>query len=594
MGVFAALAIAGMFAAFWTLPQLVPAQLEASMAVVLSLGLVGGIAGTIASGISWRPAQWAALGTGALIGAGVVAYLSFPDLRSLVDPVMPPWVRWAWLVVGYCLLFFGPRLVGEFLKPREAEERGLWHPSRWSFDGVSSVMGTVLLGLVYYSLIVPDAFLNPTWFLAAAMGAVAIMIVAPLIWPVVSRRLWDPRQWSAHGVGLAIVVVSGITIVISGKDDVIVLVGFFALFLVGMVATLYGSNLRHLAQWLAVGAGAVALAGALYLAGGALALLPPDTANVAVLLLLGLAVILIVPRHIGRVLESRRKAREELRALRDGADIQPSSPKVHLVMAYMRETGADLIEAVAALEPRLGRLRDDPQLASFLRVAEALRDKGQRGRHARLNRRSWYPRHWSTYGVGLLLVAASVLVVGVSGKAQGGEHVTVLLFLVGVILFFAGVITTLFRSARHPAQWLAAGAGAAAMGGGLYLAANNPSEAYRGLAALLFFAGILTILFVPKRIGSHLARRRAREEARALRDGVTITPSSPRLDLIRGYMDVTGASMPEAVAALEQRLGPMRDDPQLVPVLDAVRRRREWTERASPLAGGESRPAPSS
>jgi hypothetical protein len=189
MALFALVAFAGMIASAALLPGLLPAQQDAG-STTLSLALVGGVAWTITLQSSWRPAQWAAFGTGTLILASAIVYLSSPDVRSLVDPVIPQGARAAWLVLGYCSLFLGSGLVGEYTKPREPGAKGLWHPSRWSSHGVSTLVVTAILAL----FALPD----PTWFLAAGIVAFAIMTVEQLIRPILSLILIVPRLIGRH------------------------------------------------------------------------------------------------------------------------------------------------------------------------------------------------------------------------------------------------------------------------------------------------------------------------------------------------------------------------------------------------------------
>src|SRR5262249_51772575 len=148
----------------------------ADVAIILAFTLVAIVAGVIARETSWRPGQWAALGTGALMMAAVITYLSFPDVRSLIDPAVPPWSRAAWLGLGTASILLGPSLVDELTKPREPGTRGLWHPSRWSFDGVSTVMQTLLVALLAFLLYDIGATKDLFWYFAAG---IAIM-VAPL------------------------------------------------------------------------------------------------------------------------------------------------------------------------------------------------------------------------------------------------------------------------------------------------------------------------------------------------------------------------------------------------------------------------------
>jgi peptidoglycan/LPS O-acetylase OafA/YrhL len=184
MGLFALVVFAGMIASAVLLPGLLPAQQDAGSAI-LSLALVGGVAWTIVLQSSWRPAQWAAFGTGALIMASVIVYLSSPDFQSPVDPVTPPWTRAAWLALGYCSAFLGPGLLSEFSKPREPGAKGIWPPSRWSSNGISTLTLTIILVLL--------AVGDTTWLLAAFIAAFAIMTVEQLIRPILSLILIVPR-----------------------------------------------------------------------------------------------------------------------------------------------------------------------------------------------------------------------------------------------------------------------------------------------------------------------------------------------------------------------------------------------------------------
>jgi len=118
-----------------------------------------------------------------------------------------------------------------------------------------------------------------------------------------------------------------------------------------------------------------------------------------------------------------------------------------------------------------------------------------------LRNRLWHPSRWSAYRVGLLAVAGSLVIGGIAGEA--GQTA-------GVLLFLAGLVTTLFGNLRHPAQWLAAGTGVAAMASVVFIPLDNGG-------GYSFLAGALIVLFAPRLMGSRLeVRRKAREEAKAV------------------------------------------------------------------------------
>jgi polar amino acid transport system substrate-binding protein len=116
--------------------------------------------------------------------------------------------------------------------------------------------------------------------------------------------------------------------------------------------------------------------------------------------------------------------------------------------------------------------------------------------YAILKFRLWHPSQWSAYRAGLLAVAIAVILFSLS-QPRGGQPADSTGQIVVVLLLCAGAVLSLYRHFWHPAQWLAAGVGAALVVAGALMARRGWANADQTMAA---FCGLMILLFGPRLI----------------------------------------------------------------------------------------------
>jgi len=500
------LAFVGGFASF----GLVGSAGPDSLPLPFLLLLISFIVWAVLSGDLWHVSQRLVLGVGTLMVAG--SWLVLFPLQVHADAAHVLGLG------GIFLMLWAPKVVGQFLRSREPGAESFWHPSRWSPD-------------IFYVLLLFPVLIAIPWATQLAghnywlMLAIVSLPAAPLvIAPILRHRLWHPSvlkdHLSVYRVGLLAVAVGLIVAALGARMAAV------PLLCAGAVLTLYG-NLRHLSQWLAAAAGVAVVGGALAFSGG--------VRNPDVVLLAGLMTIVLLPGLIGALKKfgfwrEGRWTSDELLGLLFFLGL--------LAIPVLRELG--LVERYPWL---ILALVGWP--VALLMIALLLK------------------RRLSVYGAGLMVVAGSVAVIGIAGN--DAERLQV----VGVLLFIAGVVTTLVGSLRHLRHWLAAGAGFAVISGAVAL------HEQRDLSGMTFLVGVLIVLFAPKLMDRYLLRRqrasenakardemeKAREELRELRlrpplqAGLMVKPASSKLHLVKAYIEETGASLVEAKSAVEKLLG---------------------------------------
>lgn len=238
-----------------------------------------------------RVGQWLALGIGMLLLAD--EFSSHAYLPPGQAPLSSGPLHETLGLVGILALFFGPKLVGEFLRPGPGGE-SFWHLSRWtSYD-----LFLMFFFLIASAMAVGQMKGQNQWLVSAA---IAVPVALLIIYMIVKDGLWHPGRWwrptSAYQVGL--LAVAGSVLLVGLGGDAGQTAGVL-LFLAGVIMTLFG-NLRHPLQWLAAGGGLALVAGAF--------VVPDELRNAPIGV--GMLTILFAPRLIGSYLERRQRAAGE-------------------------------------------------------------------------------------------------------------------------------------------------------------------------------------------------------------------------------------------------------------------------------------------